>query len=394
VLRYESFAILCSFEMIESFEETGLASLLTTHPLPLPLTQHTNTQSQSQSHSTSKSPHSLSISPAPSSGCEIVRLPLFSKAVYFRWIRAYPIFAGRGDAFLKNIDTFVNETYFVFLKRWFQATRFDILGFAKHYLAILFFGYELNSLSSVSSFSPLDLSTTEDTIIKSFRHLVALESLSSSSSFHSTRKSDVDRVASQLQPGPDSSDEEDQFYDAQEGSSTELLNASDKSSTITSNISINQIKSTIIQNLALKPYTHQRGRFRTLPHSSNPLFNVLLASRDPLQEYRYKRFSSTWCASLASLRVFLLSVQPRLEHRQNHPLRKGFGEAALHTCKAAKTLQELPVMYRVLCERLVEALACLYENILDDVKWSKVYYYIIHSYLYSFINLIFFRAKV
>ncbi|KAJ3213000.1 hypothetical protein HDU82_000009 [Entophlyctis luteolus] len=75
-------------------------------------------------------------------GAPFTLRPLF-RHVYSRWIRAIPWFAGQPNSreYLAIFDRHVDEDFKPFFLSWLRATKFDILGFAKHYYAIFLFAY-------------------------------------------------------------------------------------------------------------------------------------------------------------------------------------------------------------------------------------------------------------
>ncbi|KAJ3330045.1 hypothetical protein HDU76_006541 [Blyttiomyces sp. JEL0837] len=149
VLRYELFSLGVTVEMLQAYKNQ--TSRLTTHPVPgikfdangNEIRSPTTATSSSHIYRLHQDPDPMMHPPGPS------KMPALTRSVYLRWIRAIPLFAGRGEAYMRGFDDFVEGDFYPFVASWIRATKFDLVGFAKHHLAIFFFAYPEEPLSNL-----------------------------------------------------------------------------------------------------------------------------------------------------------------------------------------------------------------------------------------------------
>ncbi|KAJ3131606.1 hypothetical protein HK100_006194 [Physocladia obscura] len=127
-LRYHLGALLLATEFGKYFG-TDNGKRLTTHRLPLADSTITKRASNRATSGTGEGVSTLT--------------PLLLSA-YARWIRQLPWLAGYGAEYLSSLDRHVDADIKPFLLAWLRATKFDLLGFAKHYYAIFLFAHKLS----------------------------------------------------------------------------------------------------------------------------------------------------------------------------------------------------------------------------------------------------------
>ena len=68
----------------------------------------------------------------------IFLVTFFFFCVAERYFRRFPLFAGRGEEYLRELDAFVETGFRGLLVTWLRATRFDILVSAESYFFLYF----------------------------------------------------------------------------------------------------------------------------------------------------------------------------------------------------------------------------------------------------------------
>ncbi|KAI9204031.1 uncharacterized protein BJ171DRAFT_582407 [Polychytrium aggregatum] len=63
-------------------------------------------------------------------------LPPIIRSMYWRFIRGMPMFSQRGEEYLEQLDLFVGTHLLPLGIQWMVATKFDMLAFLQHYLAL------------------------------------------------------------------------------------------------------------------------------------------------------------------------------------------------------------------------------------------------------------------
>ncbi|KAI9340939.1 hypothetical protein BDR26DRAFT_861089 [Obelidium mucronatum] len=124
-LRYHLGSLMIANEFNLYFGQTA-GFRLTTQKLPMELQEVAETPPL---------PHQSTVSGAPHT------LPPLARHVYSRWIRSIPWIAGHSVEYLEVFDRFTDAAFKTFVISWLRATKFDLLGFAKHYYAVFLFGY-------------------------------------------------------------------------------------------------------------------------------------------------------------------------------------------------------------------------------------------------------------
>ncbi|KAJ3031422.1 UNVERIFIED_CONTAM: hypothetical protein HDU68_004112 [Siphonaria sp. JEL0065] len=126
VLRYHLGSLLIANEFNLYFGETA-GFRLTTQKLP--------TSKTAVSYEGPPLPPHTTVTGAP------FTLPPLVRHFYSRWIRNIPWIAGHSLEYLQVFDEFTDSAFRSFVVSWLRATKFDLLGFAKHYYAVFLFGY-------------------------------------------------------------------------------------------------------------------------------------------------------------------------------------------------------------------------------------------------------------
>ncbi|KAJ3414031.1 hypothetical protein HDV05_007156 [Chytridiales sp. JEL 0842] len=336
VLNYMMFNQMIQEEFLLTFRH--LAPRITSHPLPdLESLAHLHVGRSSDNGAYRE--HKIGAAlPVVAQPMGPLVLPPISRVIYARFIRSLPFFAGRGEAFMKPFDDFAEEAFVPLVVTFARATKFDVLGFAKHYLAILFF----------AGFSPRD---------------------------------------QRLGADPNKTDDEDVYHDASEHDTLRRWD---------------QFQAHVMHHLSAKaPIEGGRFRHPSslpLGHRNMPLE----PTNPHLQEFRYHLFRESWWTWLQSSTRILLDMQQahHLRRRPSNAsstkssssstpsLRQdsydedvsnmaasladfSLSESLFSVIRKCTELRDLPSSYRAWVKKLIRALAVTAENVLDDAEWRR-----------------------
>lgn len=297
-------------------------------------------------------------------------LPPLLRTMYLRYFRRFPLFAGRGEEYLRELDAFVETGFRGLLVTWMRATRFDILGFFKHHLAIFYFAYP-----SEQSIAHTNLS-----------------------------------VDCAQQESDDSDSDNDEFFDAVEDHDTHKLRKmrSKKSSLFISEKiqeqeTLRVFKSTVLRKLAASYTAQGTGRF-TLPVQPAPCINAPLhfTQKRPypqetdveadhksklfiektvspsqeeikLQSIRYRELAESWVYALRAGYTILQDVQPCATNPDDSTSAGAatpvFGDSLFESCAKAETVEQLPPKMFDFMKKIMKAIAVTLDNVFDEPQW-------------------------
>ncbi|KAJ3405561.1 hypothetical protein HDV05_006528 [Chytridiales sp. JEL 0842] len=341
-----------------------LAPRVTSHPLPgvKPFLAHPKPPPQTSSYAAARNDHAtdqddelseaetlmnqFNVHTAPPSVPEPLgpsTLPPLSRLIYARFIRSLPIFAGRGQDFMKPFDAFV-ETTFV-----------PLLGLAKHYLALFYFAGHRSRLLEVPP------------------HLFE-------------GKEHYNRMPQDQHSDSDS----DIFVDANENSD-DGVNGIPHPPSFTSVAKDTQAEWEMFQSMIMDQLTAQSpthgGRFKfsdcknqqssRLSHGSSISAEGMMEPKYPhLQTHRYHSFKEAWMMFLETTSKIVLNLHSSYKKTAAGKAdveseKFNLVEAVFEDCRRCKNLKDMPEVYQVWVKHLIRAVSVTIENILDDRDWRR-----------------------
>ncbi|KAJ1562791.1 hypothetical protein HK405_007816, partial [Cladochytrium tenue] len=287
-----------------------------------------------------------------------------SRCVYRRVLRRLPPMAARGEAFLARIDVFVEEAFVPLVRSWMRATKFDLLGFEKHHIALFFFAYPSvvpNSNSDSLTDQPQD--NTDGAARLEHR-----------------------RLADDDEEG----DEDDAFEDAIEDTS-EPNGVGNSDSAIPSQsglFNVDKVGAQVIYAMARGCKWTGDGRFAGVPSpgcctpetsdAANPQQTSDLREcqtvdeevESRLRELRYRDFVESWVKAGRSIRALLATVAPGAPGSLSAG-GQTYGPALFAELAREPQFDRLPPAYLALCHDVIRGLAVTLDNVFDDGEWRE-----------------------
>ncbi|KAI9354103.1 hypothetical protein DFJ73DRAFT_959090 [Zopfochytrium polystomum] len=274
-------------------------------------------------------------------------LPILSRGFYHRWIRSMPILESRGEAYLRGIDAFVENGWLLLIGSWIRATKFDVMGFAKHHIALFFFAFPNGPEQTPSK---------------------------------SARAPPTSTQAPALGRDEDDSDDDDVFHDAEEGDLDPTSATAAKALE-----ECDAFRRKVIYQLASATSIPSVGRFashgtRCVSHSLDgdddedvyyeALHDPTAAqyAADPyIQARRYEDLVRVWVNTARAAYAVVSEVRSDPNNNDKHA--KVYGPALFDVCAKCRDYEDLPANYKELVELAVTGTTVVLDNILDEKGW-------------------------